>query len=467
MAQNGQDPLSQLGTPATPASSAPADPLAAIGTPAPPAAEQPGVLERSWNSAKSLGSDVVNSVSNLVKPPETPTEAMIHSVGGGNTSGGGTGALAAYRMAKGIVNAAENVIKATPENYKQAVADYNRTVSEFHNGDYRNALSSAVNTGMDASKIVNPLSSGQANDVKALSEGARPGGDLATPLTRQALTAGAALAGGEALAPEEEGAASATRASEAASKVRVNPFRAAIKNPLATPAEVGEAAAQPVAKAGLAAEAPTVSASLRSGIDTATPFGQAKAIYRVVDEAAKTDFKGLYDKLDSAQDEARLAAPGSPEEAKAQLNIKNTQDAIDDAKKIAEKSGVPDIDKRLASADAKYTEAQANKDFNAKILQPNVKGNIAHGDPETIDIDGAIKSLEKFDAPNKYGISRAQQTTLGKDGVFQLKQALYDAKKAGQTAMDARVLRNRIAKIVAASAGVAGAAATGAYELAK
>lgn len=248
-----------------------------------------------------------------------------------------------------------------------------------------------------------------------------------------------------------------------------NPFRQALTKPLATAAETGEAASQPIAQAGVKTIAPTVGASLRSGIDVQTPLADAKGLYKTVDDAAKTDFKALYDKLDVAQDAAREAGIGTPEEAKAQLAIKNTQDAIDDAKKVATQSGVPDVDKILSQADAKFAETQANKDFNSKFFgsQSVISGNIAHGAPETINIKSALNVLENMDKPNRYGVSRLQMTSLGADGATKLKQVLYDAQKAGQTAMDARALRNTLLKLTGIGGGAAATAAGAAYELTK
>jgi hypothetical protein len=228
----------------------------------------------------------------------------------------------------------------------------------------------------------------------------------------------------------------------------VNPFRRAVTTPFASPEEVGEAASQPIAKAGIQTAAPTIGPSLRSGIDVQTPFAESKALYQTVDNAAKTDFKALYEKLDAAQDAAREAGIGSPEEAKAQLNIKNTQDAIDAAKEVARQSGVADVDKTLAQADAKYAETQANKDLNSKFFGGSgvIEGNVAHGAPETINIGRAISVLENMDKPNKYGVSRLRMTSLGEDGAFKLKQYLYDAQNAGRKAMNARELRNTMLK---------------------
>jgi hypothetical protein len=250
-------------------------------------------------------------------------------------------------------------------------------------------------------------------------------------------------------------AAVATPAGEGFFTRLTNPFRAKLKAQMASPEAVGEAVSQPIAQAGVKATAPPVGASLRSGIDVETPLAAAKKLYQTVDAAAKTDFKVLYDKLDAAQDAARIAAPGSPEEAIAQRNIKAVEDSIADHKALAEKSGVPNVDKTLAQADAKFAETQANKDFNSKFFgnQSVISGNVAHGVPEKIDVDTAIKTLENFDKPNKFGVSRLQMTSLGKDGAFKLKQVLYNAQKAGQTAMDSRALRNTILKLLGVGAG--------------
>lgn len=285
---------------------------------------------------------------------------------------------------------------------------------------------------------------------------ANPTRETARALLDATAAAASLLVGGEAAAPEAEAAAAAakapvvTAAPEAGGLMTrlTNPFRRLIQKTTASPEAAGEAVSQPIAQAGVKATAPTVGASLRSGIDVETPLAAAKKLYQTVDAAAKTDFKVLYDKLDAAQDAARIAAPGSPEEAVAQRNIKAVDDSITEHKAIAEKSGVPNVDKTLAQADAKFAETQANKDFNSKFFgnQSVISGNVAHGVPEKIDVDAAIKTLENFDKPNKFGVSRLQMTSLGKDGAFKLKQYLYNAQKAGQTALDARALRNTILK---------------------
>lgn len=291
---------------------------------------------------------------------------------------------------------------------------------------------------------------GTVGTAEALAKGATPGEAVKTGVETGV--------GGEALSAAVEAVAPVV------SKLRINPFRKtaqavkeAVQGITAPPEVAGEAVSQPIAQTGVRATAPTVGSSFRSGIDVKAPLADAKALYKTVDDAAKTDFKALYDKLDAAHDAAREAGIGTPEEAKAELAIKNTQEAIDEAKKVAAQSGVRDVDSILAKADKKFTETQANKDFNKSFFGNSdvVQGNVAHGAPETINIDSAIKALERMDKPNRYGVSRLQQTTLGQKGAFKLKQVLYDAQKAGQTAMDSRALRNLILKLGGAAVGTA------------
>jgi hypothetical protein len=185
-------------------------------------------------------------------------------------------------------------------------------------------------------------------------------------------------------------------------------------------------------------------------------FTEAKSLYKPIDDAAGTDFKGLYDKLDAAMEKERLTAPGSVDEAKALDDIKKTQDAIGDAKATAQKAGIPDVDKALSQADRKFTEAQANKDLNAKLFnnQSVVRGNLKYGTNETVNVDKAIDVLENLDKPNKYGVSRLRQTSLGEQGADKLLQDLYDAQKAGQKAVSRQQLLGKILKWTGISGGV-------------
>jgi hypothetical protein len=108
----------------------------------------------------------------------------------------GPGGLPLYRQAKALVDGAKNVVKATGEAYPKAIQDFKRMVDDFKSGNYRQGASSAVSTASDAAGIADPTLTPLTTQTRELAEGARPGGNLATPLTRQVLDAGTAAVGG-------------------------------------------------------------------------------------------------------------------------------------------------------------------------------------------------------------------------------------------------------------------------------
>lgn len=436
------DPYASIATPLPAANTAAStdDPYASIATPIPPA---PGLLSRAAGVAGDVATgfgagavDTISGIGHLLNKVPVVGETLAPSAG-----------LASLDKQ----NATD------PNNTAQNVGKGLEGIAEFYAGNAAlDGLAHGAKLVQMAKKyplIAQTLDMATAHPwlAKILTESAKGavtgGAEGAVKGAQQGNATGGAAQGAAA-----GGATGAVVG--AVSGLRVNPFRGILKSPEA----VGEAAAQPIAQAGVRTAAPPVGASLRSGIDIQTPLAASKALYQTVDDAANTDFKALYDKLDAAHDAAREAGIGSPEEAKAQLNIKNTQDAIDDAKKVAAQSGVPNVDKILSQADAKFAETQANKDLNSKFFGNVIEGNVKHGAPETINVDKAINVLEQMDKPNKYGLSRLQQTSLGPKGAFELKQALYDAQKAGQKALDARVLRNAIAKWALGGGGVLGGA---------
>jgi hypothetical protein len=99
-----------------------------------------------------------------------------------------------YRAAKGLVDNAENLTKGTKVNFNQAVSDFQKGVNDFGKKDYRNFASDMASTSADmmSATTANPI----APRLRELSEGARPQGDLATPVGRD-LTDAATLYLGE------------------------------------------------------------------------------------------------------------------------------------------------------------------------------------------------------------------------------------------------------------------------------
>jgi hypothetical protein len=391
-------------------------------------------------------------------------EQVLHSTGGDP-------ALVAYRAARTVVGTAQNLVKAGVDEYPQAISDWKQAVDEFHKGNYRNAATSAAQAGTDAFGIVTPTAAPLARDSRRLVESTRPGGDFAGEFSRQAVPAAAAVL----LTPETVGDESLA----GAGLRKVNPFRAKIAASEAAAPEVatgsvetpgyvkqvirGEKVAQPQAQAALRTGAETVSgepspASLRTSLEKpiSDTYASAKNLYRQVDEASGTDFKALNDKLDNTEYQLSLSPDGSPEEAKWEQSRTNLMNQIADAKQKALDAGVdPDT---LKQADAKFTQARALQDLQQKVFKnPNIiSGNAAKGTPETINVDAAVKTLQKMQDTTKYGAPRLEQV-LGKEPADALLKSLYDAQRTGVKALSRQQLWASIGKNAAKVAGVGGA----------
>lgn len=179
---------------------------------------------------------------------------------------------------------------------------------------------------------------------------------------------------------------------------------------------------------------------------------ESKAGYRAIDEAAGTDFKALNEKLDNTEYQLRQLTDTDEDLAKeAALEKSRTGliDKIEQAKSDAIKQGVdPAV---LDKADSQFLQSRALKDVEARVFKnPSVvKGNAKFGSPETVDVDAAIKALQKLQDNNKFGAPRLEQA-LGKDGAEGLLNDLYKAQRAGQTALSRQKLAKLIAKIAGA-----------------
>lgn len=437
------DPLAQLGTPAVP-NPAPSDPLAAIGTPAtPPAASAAPPAQASLGDRVIAGAkDFAAPVMSLVRDPETPTEQVLHAIGGGG------GALAAYRMAKGLMEGAERVVKSTPGEFKQAATDYKRLVDDWHNKDYRNAISSAVSTG---SHILGaqPGMGQIASEIREDSEGARPGGDLARPLTRQVLGAATALAGGEALS-EEEAASSA--ASSAATKLKVNPFRQimegkAIAQEPAVAAVTG-GVEDAAAGAGVPKPAGLPSGNLIEGSQSVLdePLGsiasKEKAAYKQIDDTVGFDLKET--KMQLKNDQYALKQLGNTEAD--QLTRKSLAKSIVDN---TERIRVAEAKLTKAGLDPKagdvvHTTRMAGEDFKNTI----VKNTASDGTVNVTKLLNDSKAL-RF---SKRGDRLAQ--FMGKDAADTYMNGLEAAQKAGVHAMKLQKIAKWTGGIAATALGL-------------
>lgn len=448
--QNAQatDPYASI---AAPAPAPAADPYASIAVPiAPP---QASVVDRSIQGAK----DFAKPIADLVKPPEGATEQLTAAIGGGG------GALAAYRIAKNIVSAVDNAVKSAPSDYADAAQNVMRAVKDFHNKDYRNALADAVSAGSTLAPTVIP----GGKDTRDLANGIRPGGDLARPLTKDILTAGTMLAGGEALGPEEEAA------NAAASRLKVNPFRQAVKGAeVAQPAAQGaitDAAAAATKDTGVSA-GPATGSFRTAADDTIAKASKAeRAQYDRINQAAGVDLKDLYERESDLED-AMDDPTNIVQKPKLQVELERTRMQIANGESKASESGV-DAQKAVRQAKDLTQQRFAVQDFKSKVLNNEsvVEGNALHGAEEKINIPNAIKAVERMDKPSRYapeGTPTRLQQALGKDGATAIKQSLYDAQKLGASALSKQELLANIvktAKVLGYSVGAIG----GLYEILK
>jgi hypothetical protein len=392
-----------------------------------PPAHPAGVVARSLAGAGEVAKGVANAVVGAVHPPTTPTESMIAYVGGDPS-------LFAYRASKAVGEAAERVAQATPGEFEQAKADFKKAVDDFHNKNYRAAATDVASGAAGIGDIANPI----APPGRELTEATRPGGNLAGPLTRDAIIAGSAVL------------------PEILPKIRFNPFR----NPAA---DMGEAAV----RGGVDSAATTQGvprASAGRAILNATDGGttvvdeplqslatKEKAAYKRLDDASGFDLKAAKDQLKLDQRAAKQ--PGvTPENLKTiQNRIADTTDHITQAEKNLTDQGIDPKE-----GDRIHTARMAGQDFKAKLIQST-------DDAGNVDVDKLL-AKGKMLRFSKYGDRLTQ--FMGKEGADAFMNDLQDAQKAGIKSVNRNVIAGKIAKWVG-GAVVTGAAGAAGYEAVK
>jgi len=326
-----------------------------------------------------------------------------------------TGAGYVYHATKGFVNSAQDVAHG---NYGQGFTDLVHTASPFP---------SAV-----AEDTVNQNYPGLAGD--------------AVLAATAALGAKASLAEGGA-APEIAEAtpkAGPLRQIWQGEKVAQAPAKAALQGG-------AQASAADAGVAGTADTAGSVRTLLDNPIDALSK--NERAAYDTINKAAGTDLKALYDYRTQLQD--ALDDPTNiGQKANLQSELKTTEGQIADGEKLATSNGVdPDT---LNQAKGMTQQRYAMEDVAKKLFSNEsvVRGNMAHGAPETINIDSALRQVENLDKPSRFaprGAPTRLEQAFGEDGAQALKQSLYDAQKAGQTALTKQVWAKRIASVTGAA----------------
>lgn len=263
----------------TPNEPQPAAPAGFAPVPKPPVPEQqPGFIK----------SAVENSPLAALEPPQSPTEDMIAAAGASGPAGS-TGALAAWRAAKGIVETGQRMVESTKADYAASKAAFHKAVQDFHQARYGHAVGDVVaGAEIMGTRAANPL------QTEGITEGAQDAmhsyQNLQNPETRsselgrivgKAVTAGTALVGGSEGAAEAEG-----------STLFKNPFRTEIS---------GENFATSPMRSGVNAEAGTAATRQIAGEAAGVPgpvTGSLRDVWKPAIDAREAASKFFYKQLD-------------------------------------------------------------------------------------------------------------------------------------------------------------------------
>lgn len=214
------------------------------------------------------------------------------------------------------------------------------------------------------------------------------------------------------------------------------------------------------ADAGIADAASTATGSVRNLLDDPIEALASKErdAYDTINDASGTDLKSLYDHAEDVKD--ALDDPTNVSQRTAlQSELKTTQDAIQKGEAQATANGVdPDT---LSQAKEMTKQRYAMENVNSKLFNNEsvVSGNVEHGAPETINVNSAIRQVENLDKPSKFaprGTPSRLVQAFGEDGAAQLKQGLYDAQKAGKTALSRQQLAKTAGKWAVGAGVLAG-----------
>lgn len=189
---------------------------------------------------------------------------------------------------------------------------------------------------------------------------------------------------------------------------------------------------------------------------------QAKESYKQVDDAAGFDVKA--EKAQLANDQYKMKQLGNTDADVTQRgnlteSINDSEQRIADAEAKMRSEG---IDPKLA--DAQFKKASAAEEFRDKIFhnQSVIKGDVDAGQPETVDVDAAVRESQKLMDKDKFGDSRLEQF-MGKDGAAQYMKDLRSLQQQGVHAMKVQAIAKMVAKVAAHAVGYGAAGALG-YE---
>jgi len=360
-----------------------------------------------------------------------PDEVMNPELAGGTDAKNSGEAAGKFGEAVGEFFLGDEAVKGLSISERLGMAQKVMKISAEHP-----FIAKALAVGMKA------LRQGSVGAGAALVKGATPG---------QALETGAAVAGGSAALDTVAAGASALK-------------------PVVQDAIKGESVAQPAAQAALRtnpwAAARAANQSLSTTLDA--PIEKAAAArqsaYNLLDNSAGTDVKALYSKLENTEYQIRQLTDTQEDVQKEAVLEKArtaTMDKIAEARQnVIEKLGTKNGPEAFDKADQLFKQEQALKDLQSKVFKnPNiVQGNTAAGTPETVNVDSAVKALQKMQNDTSYGSPRLEQA-IGKDSAKKMLADLYAAQRAGQKAISRQDFAKLLAGHAARVAEVGGPAA--------
>jgi len=393
--------------------------------------QQPGVAQRVVSAGKeqlgNIASGIGSMVHGAIGKPEDATEHTIAAIGG-------PGGLIAYRGSKALIDSAENMLKAKKENFEQAKQDFINAAQEFHRKDYRGALTDAASSAVGVTGLSNPLV--EMGRGRQLVQGTKEGGDLATPLTKDIVDAGSALA-------MERIGGMVTRGGDPNVIQRIMKGKGAAQEP-------AQAAIRKIA--GASEETP-----LLEGHNTVLDESlskvkaQERAAYKAQDKVADFDVKETRAKLKDAEYKIKQPEIDDATRERLQKTIDESKKALEGAEARLKEEG---IDPK--AADQIFQKRKAMEEFRKGIVQH------VSADGESVNVDGVLNYAKKL-RNSKYG-DRLEQIA-GKQGADEFMAELQHAKDIGAHSLKTQKLFKKIA--LWAGAGVVGGGAAGlGYKLA-
>lgn len=332
---------------------------------------------------------------------------------------------------------------ATPENTTQKIASGAETLLEMMAGEgILKGLSLAERLAMGA-KIAK-----MAEDYPILGKILTQGMASLTTHAVNALPAGAAVAGTQIVKGEPVGKSLAEGAGTVAGGAvlgAAGDVASHVFNPetgLLARARQGEQIAQAPARAALeeAASNPSKTTGIRELLnpEIQKAANSSDRIYKQVERVTGIDLKTTQQKLINTEqqiDELTATEVDKIKEAHLEKSRTELMDEIDEAKQALVSKGLnPNL---IDQADALYKKESALKDVQKAVFgnEGLIQGDMKYGKKESINVEAAIKNLQKLTAKTKYGPNGRLAQAIGEPAEKALMQKLYDAHELGQKAI--------------------------------